>query len=1323
MNSMDTLNKATAPRFKFWQRITSFITLFFFLFQITGTAIASTLSAADIKLDLDSALEFERGNNGQSAQYEAVSEILDEGQIGYYTIEDFFERLKDQYVDAIGEPTFVPISVGDITTIIPVHLQTKSVGTPFVQSRYVRNQIRDLLGRHLIDSGETGVYDTEANQLNTLYENAFNYAVDNNKKFGESLAPLSREDSLQPNMVWPERHIINGEEVIVPIVYLNFDTIDARKVDGHTVEFNGEVTFGEIVAEGVDIKVGREGFLRTVNDLTLIESNVASDSDLKIFAGGTLELLSSQVNAGGDLVIGAHSLQGKTIVHRYDLGHEHGTRFGELTEVTASGDITVRSYSDIVLQGVDFIAGGGINFGAEGNIYLGALKDTSGEDLSGKWKGQKSSVEYLQTHLTAEESISLMAGGQIVIDAAEIVSSNGHIEILAGMGITIEDELGQYSRTAYGRFGKKKVDESVYQTVAIRSILDAGKGVKLHSDFGDITLKAVDIATTEGTQVKASNGAVNLLMTKETDHYTYSSVKKGLFTTTTKDKGHTIDTPVYNTIVGGFSVEALKGVNVEYEGLKGLDCQDYLDETGVDAQEFEDLDGNLQVEDPCLRANVHKISQMAGMEWMALALAEIGANDANKAKYHWSEVALQHKTWSESNTSLSPAFMAVVAIAVAVASGGAGSFVAGLLTGASEAALAAGTAGFLATAVSAGTVGLISQATVALANGVVNDDIGGAMEDFASEDTLKSLAISMVTAGAIAELDSAFFDLDTESIKDITDVAEAAGKTPQQIEAAINAARAAAPQSLASQIGQAVTHSTVKSIVNFTINGGNSDDLESVFITSLGSSIVSTFGESGANSIAGADLDTLSKYLAHMALGCGMGAFTEAVNSGDDDNIGSSCASGAGGAFVGELAGEIYKDLVPVDFSELDQWRADGASFAEILAIMTVDLAGGDYQIAGLTGRNAAENNALSAVEAMRHVKATLVCSLGPNPAQCMTTAATDAIEEYKANDKAIGDGFVKGIEQQLDDLENLPEKVGELVSLVSQGEFGALLKIVQDNIEAMPAEIALLVDSAFKYIVTADSEEDYIQVGETMSSITVGLIQAGLTGGASIALKETIFGRGDRSPDSLDNDKLEDYQSNHSEGNPNDIFSRRERSFDSIDDLNSAANDLPENRANSTFTHDKFEWQTDELGRVVSAQGEVDLKPYGRGNQSLQTQIGREGQDLDVGFHLMSDAINAPINRLNVVQGNGKPLKDGDVTVEKNINQGRYKSEFENVYQAEAANLDNRVVINIEPVYDFGNTTLRPDRFDTKITVFDRQTDELVKMPEYNTFENRAGG
>ena len=96
---------------------------------------------------------------------------------------------------------------------------------------------------------------------------------------------------------------------------------------------------------------------------------------------------------------------------------------------------------------------------------------------------------------------------------------------------------------------------------------------------------------------------------------------------------------------------------------------------------------------------------------------------------------------------------------------------------------------------------------------------------------------------------------------------------------------------------------------------------------------------------------------------------------------------------------------------------------------------------------------------------------------------------------------------------------------------------------------------------------------------------------------------------------------------------------------------------------------------------GEAGRNPY------LQRKIGKEGYKSDVGFHLVADRFNGPTNRLNVVPGNGKRLKDGL----PNLNQGPYK-QFENDIFELASKNPGKVELKIELRYNHGNISARPD-------------------------------
>lgn len=145
---------------------------------------------------------------------------------------------------------------------------------------------------------------------------------------------------------------------------------------------------------------------------------------------------------------------------------------------------------------------------------------------------------------------------------------------------------------------------------------------------------------------------------------------------------------------------------------------------------------------------------------------------------------------------------------------------------------------------------------------------------------------------------------------------------------------------------------------------------------------------------------------------------------------------------------------------------------------------------------------------------------------------------------------------------------------------------------------------------------------------------------------------------------------------------------FDSMDTFDLAANAA---RPDTVYAFGNYRWTTDGEGRVIRAEGQVSLDPVGRNDPKLQTQIGHEGYHTDVGFHLIADSFGGPTNRLNVVPGNGKPLPDGT----RNLNTGAYGHQFEGQIRAlKREHPDLKIEMRVEPQYDAGNHSNRPDEF-----------------------------
>lgn len=935
-----------------WKRVTSTVAIAFFLFQNSVAVFANVLSNADIELDLGLEPGVYQQENGQ---YQAKDYLADTEISSIRKIEEFYKKLSDNRKESLGIPTYTPIAIDDLFIVIPVYANPEPVGDVYVQNRYVRAQIYELLGRHLINA-DNYLYSDEITQLNTLYQAGYNYAVAAPfYTYGTNLAEKNISRIAAPvDMVWPEKRIINGKEVVVPVVYLTAQTVKSREVTTHQTYLGNVTTFSSLTLNDVELKTSRNAVLNALNDISCNGCAITSSGALTLLAGGSINSISGLISAQDDLILGARNVSLITDVHRYDLGSEQGTRLGAISSVeSVNGDIQITAIDNIIMAGATITAtNGGISLQAGNSIYISTAETTTyenGIDQDG-WTYERSSVDYLSSKLSARDTIELIAGSEIIIDAAEIVSSEGHIRMLAELGITIDSQESTYQNYQKGKFGRQTKEISEYQTIAIRTLLDAGKKVVLNTELGDITLNAADITSNEGTELIANNGGVNFLITTETDHYSYNSTKNNLFTTSTRSMGHNIETGVANTIVGGLKVEALKRVNVQYKGNPEL---------SLDSQ-------------------IAEMSKLEGMAWMAQVRSETPDAD-------WEAIELQYNTWRESNTSLSPAFAAVVAIAVAMAAGPmGGQFATSILTASGAAVTTTGT---LYVGISAATTALITQSSMALANGIVNDDIAGAMKDIASEETFKSLATAAITAGAMHYINAEVFVGDNSSMAAATE-SESVAK------------HIASTQSPMAQVGIVLRDNTIRSGIQVALEGGDLGDFKYALKQSLADSAIAYLGKEAANAIGerfnamGTDPtagDTAIKYISHAAAGCVQGVLIAASAGGAEIQ---DCNYGAGGALAGEFIGDITQAVYEQRDKELTEWlysrlgavangeismsdyldhgyqmtedlmalKQKGIDLARLGAALSAFVAGAtadQINIAADTGQNAAENNAV----------------------------------------------------------------------------------------------------------------------------------------------------------------------------------------------------------------------------------------------------------------------------------------------------------------------------------------------------------------------------
>ncbi|GLT19422.1 hypothetical protein GCM10007938_32040 [Vibrio zhanjiangensis] len=923
-----------------WQKVTSNALLATLLTQLSFPVYASIKTSVALE-DIQSAITY-------SARYELMESVdeylyrgaLEKNELGVFDgFGHFFTLLRADRPELI--PGYQPESEQDIElTSLPPRF-----GSPYVERGVIRQQMQQILNKSWLSKPGYSSYNE---QTKKLYENAVDIAKQNNYQLGQRLTQ-AQINALTKDVVWPEIRDINGQNYLVPFLYLTSATIEEQQLLESTfVAESAEINTQTFVIDGSRVEFKHKALIDVEQDFINTRGHI-SGQEFTIRTGRELQNLSGTIT-GDDVTLIANKLTNNTLVTRLDYGHGFSETFNQIGSISALGSLNISSATDVVTHGGEFSSQGEMKIRANGNIILvpQARKDQRAESGQ-RWSDSESSLVNLQTSLSAVDTLSLIAGGQVFIQGAEI-QSQGLLQILAGHGITLKSaaDLKSFDRKfeaeSGGVFGTKESEaESGTEAKIVRTLLKAGQSMLLSTVHGNVLLEAVTVDNKGMSKIIAENGAIDFELAKLLESYSYSSSSEGSLAYRHKGHGYQREVAYYSEFVnsGGLFLDASTGVRIQV------------------ASGSKDLDQTLA-----------ELAQSSDLAWMQ----EI-RNNPEYSDIDWESVELVMKEWDYDQSGLSPAAMAILAIAMAVAMGPGGLAIAGPGAGAtitiSNVALAA--------AVNAGFGALVVQTSSSLlANGF---DVNQTMKHLASKQTLTNLATSMVTAGVLSGLDIPMFGGENGAQLSLSDVVDAA---------------VGAGNELAAQAIMQVINSTVTTGISALANGHSLDEFGDAFVQSLAMSAVMRIGKELANDIGEAastadgkapDIDTATQYIVHAALGCGLGTAISGINGGNSDANRTGCASGAAGGVIGEyvaktylediteletdtkaVAGELIDhiqsqgatDLSPEALkAELLSLRARGADISRLMAGVTVFAFGGNVDIAISTAGNAAENNAL----------------------------------------------------------------------------------------------------------------------------------------------------------------------------------------------------------------------------------------------------------------------------------------------------------------------------------------------------------------------------
>ncbi|EXA90172.1 filamentous hemagglutinin family N-terminal domain protein [Acinetobacter baumannii 1267820] len=284
----------------------------------------------------------------------------------------------------------------------------------------------------------------------------------------------------------------------------------------------------------------------------------------------------------------------------------------------------------------------------------------------------------------------------------------------------------------------------------------------------------------------------------------------------------------------------------------------------------------------------------------------------------WQAVKLAQQQWDYKSQGLTPAAAAIIVIIITVATYGYGAQGAG-------AALFQTSSVTSSAMANAAVASMASQAAISLANN--GGDPLKALKSLGSSEYIKSLAVSVLSAGALSAVGGTAMMQNLEKLKQSGDLV----------------------QKIVGNTAQALVNSTIGAGINTAVSGNSlSENLENYLASGAMTALQGTMAQYiKPLESQGFSIEYVLHKIAHAAAGCGAAAATK-----------QSCEAGAIGAGVSEVAAEYLRK--PRVFESVDDALAYKNQIVEVskgIAGAVAIVTGYDSNTAMASADNALKNN------------------------------------------------------------------------------------------------------------------------------------------------------------------------------------------------------------------------------------------------------------------------------------------------------------------------------------------------------------------------------
>ncbi|WP_343133214.1 hemagglutinin repeat-containing protein [Dyella sp. M7H15-1] len=476
-------------------------------------------------------------------------------------------------------------------------LTLKRLGDAFYETQLVMDQLTSLTGRRFLDGNGDAL-----EQYKALMDAGTQEAQSFNLSVGVALTP-AQIASLTQDMVWLVNQTVNGEQVLVPVVYLSQNTAS------HVA--SGAVMQGSTVSINASNQLTNTGTLQASNDARLKAGNLLNAGT--VAAGGNLSVQAAQdlLNAGALQGGNVALVAGNNLTSRADsstvslgtvnlsgLSLSDAQRAGIATggQLSATGILTAQAGNNLNLDHANVNAGQNLGLAAGNDLTATASTLNAGNDAqliaghnftlnAAAGQGSSQQSAHAASASTHTDVTTLHAGGSAVLAAGNDLTSQGaqlqagdQLALSAGHDLTLNAVTDTQSQGNSWQSGHTQYNQITQDQSLRGTTLDAAHGIALSAGH-DLTTVAANVTSSNGAIALAAGNDVNLHAAQENHSWQQDSTtkKSGLLsssTTTTHDASQ--DSLAVGTLLSGNTVTVAAGHDVNTQAAQIVATDDIV---------------------------------------------------------------------------------------------------------------------------------------------------------------------------------------------------------------------------------------------------------------------------------------------------------------------------------------------------------------------------------------------------------------------------------------------------------------------------------------------------------------------------------------------------------------------------------------------------------------------------------------------------------------------------------------------------------------------------------------------------------------------------